>query len=264
MYAEFFSKLVITKIYSASTIYSNSEKKIKRVNRPNWAIVIKYEGETLYTTIDKQFISNNKNIAILPKGSNYEAQFIKSGHCSIIEFECDLKHDSIFHFPLTNSNKILELFKKIEYKKAIKDPLCEIECMQYIYTIINKLLTETSNIYTPNTKQKKLLPALEYISQNYTKKITNDDLASLTDFSTDYFRKLFFRIYGVSPIEYVHSIRIKKAKEMLKSDYISISDIAFSLGYTNIYDFSRSFKNATGIAPSKYANNSYSKKSQQK
>jgi iron complex transport system substrate-binding protein len=41
--------------------------------------------------------------------------------------------------------------------------------------------------------------------------------------------------------------------EMLKSDYSSLSDIAQTLGYPNIYDFSRAFKKHTGIAPSKYA-----------
>ena len=57
---------------------------------------------------------------------------------------------------------------------------------------------------------------------------------------------------GTSPISYVHELRIKKAKEMLKSDYGSITDIAQSLGYLNIYDFSRTFKKYVGISPSKY------------
>jgi len=39
---------------------------------------------------------------------------------------------------------------------------------------------------------------------------------------------------------------------MLNSDYGSISDIAQSLGYLNIYDFSRAFKKYVGISPSKY------------
>ena len=45
MHIEILSKLVITKIYSVSTMYSESGRKIKRINRPNWAILIKYEGE---------------------------------------------------------------------------------------------------------------------------------------------------------------------------------------------------------------------------
>jgi len=39
---------------------------------------------------------------------------------------------------------------------------------------------------------------------------------------------------------------------MLKSDYGSISDIAVSLGYSNIYEFSRTFKKHTGLSPTEY------------
>jgi len=252
MYREILSKLIIKKIYSVSTMYGESERRLKRHNRPNWAIVIKYEGETIYTNNGKQFISNINNMVVLPKGLTYEMQCVKAGHFSIIEFECDLEHDKILHFPLKNAEKILELFRKMEYKRTLKDPMYELECIKNTYSIIIKLVKESSRKYTPNSKQQKLVPALDYIAENYTKKIKNEDLAMLTGFSTDYFRKIFSQTYGMSPIEYVHNLRIKKAKELLESDYVSITDIAISLGYDNIYDFSRSFKKATGISPSKY------------
>jgi len=50
----------------------------------------------------------------------------------------------------------------------------------------------------------------------------------------------------------VHQFRTEKAKEMLGSDYGTLSDIAQSLGYPNLYDFSRDFKKHAGVAPSKY------------
>ena len=67
-----------------------------------------------------------------------------------------------------------------------------------------------------------------------------------------YFRELFTKTVGVSPIAYARELRIKKAKEMLKSDYGSLTDIAQSLGYSGLYDFSRDFKKHTGVAPSRY------------
>jgi len=118
--------------------------------------------------------------------------------------------------------------------------------------MIIKLAKESAPKYTPNSKQQKLVPAVDYIAENYTKKIKNADLAKLTGLSTDYFRKIFSQTYGMSPMEYIHNLRMKKAKELLKSDYVSITDIAISLGYDTIYDFSRSFKKTTGISPSKY------------
>ena len=252
MYSEILSKLIIKKIYSVSTMYGESGRILRRNNRSNWAIVIKYEGETIYTNNGKKFLSNIENMIILPKGITYEMQCLKAGHFSIIEFESDIEHNKILPFPLKNAEKILELFRKMEYKRNLKGPMYELECIETTYSIIIQLAKESSRKYMPNTKQQKLVPAIDYIAENYAKKIKNEDLAALTGFSTDYFRKIFTQVYGISPIEYIHKLRIKKAKELLNSDYISITDIAVSLGYENIYDFSRSFKKATGISPSKY------------
>ena len=93
---------------------------------------------------------------------------------------------------------------------------------------------------------------MEYIEKNYKTNIKNDELASLCRLSVVYFRKLFTEVTGTSPIAYIQETRIKKAKEMLKSDYNSIAEISKSLGYSNIYHFSREFKKHVGIPPSKY------------
>ncbi|MBO7293516.1 MAG: helix-turn-helix transcriptional regulator [Clostridia bacterium] len=99
---------------------------------------------------------------------------------------------------------------------------------------------------------RRLRPAIEYISQNSGSPIRNDGLAALSGISTVYFRKLFAEVMGVSPITYTKQLRIEKAKEMLKSDYGRLIDIAQSLGYPGLYDFSRDFKKHEGVAPSKY------------
>ena len=106
--------------------------------------------------------------------------------------------------------------------------------------------------YLPSEKLEKIAPALDYIAKNYNTPVRNEELAEIAGLSTVYFRKLFAEVMGSSPIAYVHALRIKKAKEMLKSDYGSITDIAQSLGYPNIYDFSRAFKKYTGVSPTKY------------
>ena len=96
------------------------------------------------------------------------------------------------------------------------------------------------------------MPAVTYILNNFTKPIKNDELAEICQISTIYFRKLFFEVYGTSPIKYIHNLRIRRAKEILRSDYTSISDVAFSLGYNNIYEFSKDFKKHTGVSPTKF------------
>ena len=130
--------------------------------------------------------------------------------------------------------------------------MAEMESVRDTYSILLALIQAITERYSSSEMQQKIAPAIKYISQNYYKSITNDSLAAITGLSTVYFRKLFTSIMGVSPITYVHQFRTEKAKEMLGSDYGTLSDIAQSLGYPSLYDFSRDFKKHTGIAPSKY------------
>ena len=246
------SDLIITKIYSVMDIYTEKGIRGKRTNREKWAIIVKYEGETVYTSKGKSYVSNINNITVLPKGCSYEWQCTKAGHFKTLEFDCEKEADDIFTVSVKDSEKILNLFKKMEYIRTVKTSAYEIENIRDAYSVILLLMQSMRKKYLPSEKYEKITPAVDYIAKNYNTSITNEKLAELTGLSVVYFRKLFTEFFGTSPISYVHELRIKKAKEMLESDYGSISDIAESLGYQNIYDFSRVFKKYTGIPPSKY------------
>ena len=123
--------------------------------------------------------------------------------------------------------------------------------MRDFYSLLLLLIKTDGSKYTPSSKKEKIIPAIEYISANYSKNITNDTLAELCGMSTVYFRKIFTEAMKTSPISYAKSVRLEKAKEMLKSDYTTLSDVAEAVGYTSIYNFSRDFKKHTGFSPSK-------------
>ena len=252
MTTDILSDLVITKVYSVSTLYTLENTKLKRNSRERWAAVIKYEGETVYSSNGKRFLSDIEHIVILPKGCSYDWHCTRSGHFSIIEFESEKTFEEPFSFSVKNGEKILKMFKELEQKRNMKREMVEVESIRDTYSILLALTQTVSESYLPTEKQLKIAPAIEYISQHYNENITNDELAAIAGMSTVYFRKLFTNIMGVSPITYVHQFRTEKAKEMLGSDYGTLSDIAQSLGYPSLYDFSRDFKKHTGIAPSKY------------
>lgn len=255
IYTDILTNLIISKLLYINTIYNEGNTRIKKMQRTKWAIVQKYEGETEYYMNGKTFISNKTNMVILPKGINYDWICTKSGHYSIIEFECDRTHNEILTFPISEqlSEKILKIIKELEYKRTLKAPFFEIESLRDTYDIIIKLASSQAKEYRPSNLHAKIKNAEDYIAKNYSKTITNDELSAMCNISTVYFRKIFTQVHGISPISYIHSIRIKKAKEMLNMDYSSITNIALSLGYADIYDFSRTFKKYAGVSPKRFA-----------
>lgn len=253
MNVDVLSDLIINKINFVSTIYTEENTGAKRRNRQRWALVIKYEGETCYLSNGKEYISNINNIALLPKGCDYDWICTRSGHFSIVEFECEKTYHSIFSFNVKDGEQYYKIIKKMEVARALKKAAYALDELRDMYGIIASLLKSAEATYIHSSKKQKILPAIEYIAKNYNKHICNDELSSVTGLSTVYFRKLFKEAMGVSPINYIFSVKMNKAQKMLNSDYSSITDIAYSLGYNNVYEFSRDFKKYAGISPSKFA-----------
>ena len=252
MSIEVLSNLVITKVHSVSTLYTPEKTRVKRKDRPSWAVVIKYEGETFYTSCGKRFLSDFSHVVILPKGCTYDWECTKAGHFSIIEFDASDTFTEPISFFVKNGEKVLKAFKDLEHKRNMKAPMIELESIRDLYSLLLSLVQGAPTGYLTTNNQQKITRAIEYISEHYNESVTNDELAAVLGMSTVYFRKLFAKAMGISPIAFVHELRIEKAKEMLKSDYGTLSDVATSLGYASLYDFSRDFKKHTGIAPSKY------------
>ena len=75
-------------------------------------------------------------------------------------------------------------------------------------------------------------------------------------FHYDYLRKLFKKELGVTPLEYLIGLRMKKAEIMLTSQWTrdySVAEIAELCGYENALYFSRVFRKHFGCSPSQYA-----------
>ncbi|MBE7043738.1 MAG: helix-turn-helix transcriptional regulator [Ruminococcaceae bacterium] len=249
------SNMVIENVSSVLTMFTEQNGGGKRQNRASWGIILKYEGETIYRINGKTVTSNKNNIVILPKGCSYEWTCVRAGHFIVIEFESKQEWKDIIAVSLRNSDKIYNQFRKMEHIQNSNNTFGKMESIKECYSLLIMALQAQEKKYQPTGKQKKVAPAMDYILAHYCENITNDVLAKEVGCSTVYFRKLFAEIYGVSPGAFIHGKRIEKAKEMLRSDYGSITNVAQALGYSSIYDFSRSFKTHTGFLPSEYIKN---------
>ena len=72
------------------------------------------------------------------------------------------------------------------------------------------------------------------------------------DFQHAHFRRVFKKIYGISPSKYVNKLRLDKAGNLLADTNLSVEEIVYKCGYNNYSYFERVFKTVFGLTPSDY------------
>lgn len=79
-----------------------------------------------------------------------------------------------------------------------------------------------------------------------------EDIADSLGVGYSWFRQAFKRITGVSPAQYISRLLISRAKEILVSEYQTISETAYSLGFESVGQFSTLFRKIEGITPRQF------------
>src|SRR5690625_7028903 len=91
-----------------------------------------------------------------------------------------------------------------------------------------------------------------FIDINYADQIDIGEIADKAFFSKFHFIRLFKKIYGKTPHQYLVSVRIEKAMEMLRKGR-SVTESCLGIGFISLGSFSGRFKQLTGTTPSDYA-----------
>ena len=119
---------------------------------------------------------------------------------------------------------------------------------------ISKIQEASRNVATKKEKSSNTIVsrAKEYIKNHYNKDISLDDVSREVNISPYYFSKLFKDETGVNFIEYVTSIRMERAKELLGNSDKSMKEICVDIGYGDANYFSRTFKKNVGVTPTEY------------
>jgi AraC-like DNA-binding protein len=91
-----------------------------------------------------------------------------------------------------------------------------------------------------------------YVEKNLTGKITLADLSWNLHCSTVTLTERFKKEFGITIMQYVTQKRMEAAKELLSSENVSINEVAARCGFPDVEYFSRTFKSAFGISPSRW------------
>lgn len=104
--------------------------------------------------------------------------------------------------------------------------------------------------YHNSSQKTSVMPAINYVQTNLHEKIREAEVAQLCRMSPFKFSREFKRCYGMTFQEYLITMRMKKASELLINPNVLVADVAYQVGFRDPSYFTRLFKKYNGISPS--------------
>lgn len=164
--------------------------------------------------------------------SNYYHLENESEFILILKYAAECFYKKFENYKKLVSCNLLELFIKIgrDYTSA------RIENLQ---THFSKSFIKSRNI-------------LNYLNTEYQKKITGADIEQYFESDYDYLNRVFHKMTGYTIFNYLNTVRINKARELIETTPIKFSEIGYLVGIDDPYYFSKLFKKYTSMTPTQY------------
>lgn len=178
----------------------------------------------------------------------------------------------VFQEKYSEPDRVRELFSEIltkvflrfkessiiafDIRTAIKT-VAEMKTYNQLFEFTEGLLSQQSNLLGAEKSEdsKKIIKEIrKFLQENLTQEISLNSIATKFHLNLYYLSHLFKKETGFNFIDYLTSLRIEKAKELLEDVNYKIYEIASKVGYDDQRYFSQVFKKYTGYTPKEYRN----------
>ncbi|MDD7268070.1 MAG: AraC family transcriptional regulator [Lachnospiraceae bacterium] len=120
------------------------------------------------------------------------------------------------------------------------------------YSFLGCLATSTRLLTTVTDSNLYVNRATDYIRSHMAEPMTISEVASFVGLHRSYLSTVFKTSTGLSPLQYLQSVRLTKSKHLLETSLLSIAAIAYSCGFERSESFARLFKRRFGLSPAAY------------
>lgn len=197
---------------------------------------------------------------------NFDAKLLKMFPGSIIEqkyIEPVLSADNLNSIEIYGHNKwekdALKHIGDIINYDVVKQKGYELKIYIALLNFWLLLVLNENDIFSKKTEPKpineqRVKDVLSFIHNNYSQKITLQDIADSVFVSKGECCRFFKKSLKMSPYDYLINYRINQSMKLLKSSSSSILDIAENVGFNNVSHYIQIFRKKTGLTPHEYRN----------
>ena len=256
---EFFYERIRVK----STANMNSKIHVHK----NYELYYTISGECRYFIGDRVLSLSENCLVLIPRGIPHRTVYT-SQECErvLLFFPADYINPTIlpklykifpsrlFSAKKGQTEKIIKIFERISEEEKKND--------EFSRELIKGYLTELFSIILRSGADREggayekanivIYDAMQYISAHFAEEISLKDLAMRSAMSECSFSRTFKNVSGFGFKEYLASVRLQKAEELLINTSLSVSEIAYACGFNDSNYFSSFFSKAKGTSPLKF------------
>ena len=255
-----------------STVYDMNTFPSSLHSHDYYELVIFVEGEINYVCESSVYSPKRGDVIIIPPGKFhmsklkgerthykrhvfylYPNAFDAVGCCLA---DVLLRADDAVLFSLSSKEKgeeLLALAEKLSGAlKRSDDPLSRALGFGYIIEIFCSL--GRKDIRTrgdTETLPENILALKEYIDAHFAEIESVSEVSEHFFYSREYISRLFKKYYDTTVMDYIHELRVAKAKSLI-GEGLQMIDVCYAVGYASLSTFIRTFRRATGMTPSEY------------
>ena len=166
------------------------------------------------------------------------------------EAVCSVVSDILSDFYQHNliGTNVTDLY--LEFCDNMEEYVFSAELLAYAAGFIRKQIRFEEN--TENQEGRLIETARTYIQEHYGENLKLEDVADQVYLSSSYFGVLFKKMVGESFSSYLTTVRMEKAKELLKDLRYSVADVSYAVGYQDKRYFSKLFREQVGVTPKEF------------
>ena len=144
-----------------------------------------------------------------------------------------------------------QMIQELQLQRANYEDFLNIN-LRHIFLLINRYLKEGNDVGTEMLDEVER--ATHYFNEHYNEPIVIEDYAKERAMTVNWFTQNFKKVTKVTPMQYILSLRITNAMNLIDNTDYNMTQIADAVGYNNSMYFSRIFKKHTGMTPTEYKN----------